>query len=83
MASWEEIQFAEKLFNDLDTNGNGEVDMQELFAGLKTINTEWSTERVEEECNKTMANADTNKDGKISKAEFHAFIVKMNAEGDM
>ena len=76
-------QFAEKMFTDMDTNNNGEVDMAELFAGLKAMNTQWSTERVEEECNKTMASADTDKNGKISKAEFVAFIEKMSSEPDM
>jgi len=52
------------LFDKLDTNNDGHLDRQELTDGLKELGT--SDESVDE----MLKDADTNKDGKISKDEW-------------
>ena len=78
MATPEERQvIAEEFFNSMDANADGDVSLAELVASCRASGRFSTEERVVEECNKTMAEADANKDGKISKAEWVVFFEKM------
>ena len=68
---------AEKLFSDLDANGDGELSFDELLEKCKQDQPNLSSEQATAEINKVLAECDTNKDGKISKAEWLAFHEKM------
>jgi Ca2+-binding EF-hand superfamily protein len=67
--------FLKRLFERLDTNGDGKLDKDELAAGQKLVRQRFgpgaaaAKEQVDRFVTRTLEQFDTNKDGKISKDE--------------
>ena len=71
----EALAQAEKIFADLDTNGDGQLDRAELIAAAK--NGALPAGGDESQLDEAMAQFDTNGDGKISKEEWLDTFGKM------
>ena len=76
LLSWrmdKQDEFLMDIFGILDRDWSGSLDDAEVFGALRALTGSATTEEAKEE----LADADTNKDGKISLEEF---IEKMKAE---
>lgn len=62
----------EELFNALDVEQKGYLDLKDLRAGLKKI--DHPLKNAGELVNDVLRNIDTNNDGRISYLEFHTFV---------
>ena len=65
-----------KLFDDADTNGDGQLDRTEMM-GQAASQFNGTDEQKQAEIDKVLAEFDTNNDGKISREEWLAFFGKL------
>ena len=74
MVNKEELREAERVFRELDTNGDGKLDRSELIKGLTPVYGSLTSIEVD----KIMAAADTDGSGGIDISEWKTASSKLN-----